>query len=99
MARNLWINGMTVVNVVDYPDTPPESESGFDVFPDPTGFTNVGDTYDATDDRKNRRLDHMDPVIFDELFRLTNESRANELIPRGPVTRQQYRAFLRGNMS
>lgn len=96
MARYMHVRANTVVNVVEYPFVPPlVSDEGDDIILDPTGTTNAGATFDATDTRKERRLDRSETVIFQELFRLTNESRAQDIPPRPQITAAQYRAFLK----
>lgn len=96
MARYLHVRGTIVVNVVEYPTPPPlVSEEGDDIILDPTGQTNAGDTFDPRPERKERELNRMDPVVFDELFRLTNSDRAQNIPPRLPLTQEQYRDFLK----
>jgi hypothetical protein len=97
MARYLHVRNNLVVNVVEYPTLPPEkSDEGDDIILDPTGTTDAGEIFDATDTRKERRLFKSDQVIFQELFRLTNESRDNAIPSLPPLTPPQYRAFLKG---
>lgn len=96
MARYMHVRGSTVVNVVEYPTTPPLlSDEGDDIILDPTGTTNAGATFDATDTRKERRLDRSETVIFQELFRLTNADRAQDSPPKPALTAAQYRTFLK----
>lgn len=96
MARYLYVKGGVVVNVVEHQDTPPYNDNGTEIVPDLTGTLGVGDAFDMTDIRNDRRFDRVDFVIFRELFRLTNESRAQSSPPQGPLTAAQYRAFVKG---
>lgn len=96
MARHLFVKNGFVVNVVEYPaEAPLVGDDGEDVVPDPTGATNVGDAFDVSDVKKDRALDQMDRVIFEELFRLTNADRAQDIPPKAAITRAQYRTFLK----
>jgi hypothetical protein len=77
--RYLHIRSGRVVNVVEYPDTPPDTEDGADIVPAVTGAEAPGDLFDATDAVKTRevaKLEGVNLLIFQEMFRLTNEVRA-----------------------
>lgn len=96
MARYLYVRAGSVVNVVEHPDPPPETtEEGDDIILDPTGTTNAGEAFDPSDIRKDRQLDRVDVVVLNELFRLTNNDRAQDIPPKSVLTRAQYRAFLK----
>jgi hypothetical protein len=95
----MHVRNNIVVNVVEYPTTPPlVSDEGDDIVRDPTDTTAVGSAFDMTDTRKERELDRMDglsSVVIKELLRLTNADRAQDVPPKAPLTGPQYRAFLK----
>lgn len=99
MQRYLYIDPQTkiVVNVVGYVGTPPEfGDAGEYIVLDPTGFTNVGDSFDPAPTLKAAVVDGMDSIIFSELLRLTNELRAAQpaLLPKAPLNIAEYKATL-----
>jgi hypothetical protein len=99
MARYMHVRGTLVVNVVEYPFTPPEkSDEGDEIILDPTGTTDAGETFDPTDTQKDRRIKKTDDWVFNELFRLTNADRAQDIPPKAALTAQQYRNFVKGTL-
>ena len=99
MARYIHVRNNVVVNVVEYPFVPPlVSDEGDDIVRDPTDTSAVGDVFDMTDTRKERELDRLDNtsrVVLKELFRLTNDLRAESSPAKPALTPAQYRAFLK----
>ena len=95
--RYLYVVGGVVVNVVEYSVTPPEvDEDGTNIILAITGVENIGDTIDITDVLKERRISKMETVIFQELFRLTNDVRI--LKGQATITVNQYKTFIKSLM-
>ena len=91
--RYLWVKAGIIVNIVEYPGTPPEVEGGNDIVLAATGLESVGDAFDVTDTRNERQLNRVDGVILKELFRITNAIRT--LNAQANLSAAQYRAFLK----
>jgi hypothetical protein len=102
MQRYLYVKNGIVQNIVDYEDgvTPPaKSDDGEDIVLDPTGTTNVGDPFDVKSAVSDRTVTEIEPVVFDELLRLTNAVRTLQPDPQSALTEEEYRAFLSSNLT
>ena len=91
VQRVLLINAGVIRNIIGYPDgdTFPESDADGEYVLAVTGTESVGDAFDLTDTRLERRLAKLDLMVYKELFRLTNEVRV--LRGLGTITANQYR--------
>ena len=102
MARYLWVKDGIITNIVEYGDkTPAATDDGNYIVPDPGGLS-VGDAFDMTDELQNRDLGRVEPIVMDEMFRLTNESRTKDALaiasPQRSLTPDEYQAFLKGKV-
>ena len=97
VQRVLLVKAGVIRNIIGYPDVDelgnpvvfPESDTDGEYVLAVTGTESVGDAFDLTDTRLERRLAKFDIMIYRELFRLTNEVRV--LRGLGTITANQYR--------
>ena len=91
VQRVLLVKAGVVANIIGYPDDAavPEEDAEGEYVAAVTGLESVGDAFDLTDTRLERRLAKFDVMIYKELFRLTNEVRV--LRGLGTITANQYR--------
>lgn len=97
--RYLYVKSGRIVNVVEHAETPPDSDDGSDIVAAVTGLEAPGDVFDAADAIKTRevaKLEGVNLLIFQEMFRLTNELRA--LRSQSQITRAQYRNALKASL-
>ena len=91
--RCLHVRNGKVVNVVEYPGTPPETDGDDLVVPAVTGIESIDDNFDEAAERLDRSYNKIDLVVGKELFRLTNAVRA--LQSQTPLSAAQYKAFIK----
>jgi len=93
--RYLHVKSGFVVNIVEYPTTPDDTDTNTnsDIVPAVTGLESVGDAFDVTDTLKDRRVSKVELAVFQELFRLTNAIRT--LNAQATLTPAQYRTFVK----